>query len=62
MKRKHKIDIAELMRGAEMTQTGWPKKQTEIQEDFTWGIGPEALYQMTRTMYKTELDKIPIKT
>ena len=42
-KRKHKIDIAEVIRGAEMTQTGW-QKQTEIQEDFIWGIEPEALY------------------
>ena len=25
-KRKHKIDIAEVIRGAEMTQTGWQNK------------------------------------
>ena len=25
-KRKHKIDTAELIRGAEMTQTAWPEK------------------------------------
>ena len=60
-KRKHKMDITELIRGAEMTQTGWSGKETEIQEDFIWGIGPEALYQMTRAEYKTEPDKIAVK-
>ena len=43
-----------------MTQTGWPEKQTEV-ENCIWGIGPEAMYQMTRAEYKTEQDKIPIK-
>ena len=38
-----------------MTQTGWWQKQTEIQEDFTRGIGSEALYQPE---YETEPDKI----
>ena len=28
-KRKHKMDITELIRGAEMTQTGWSGKETE---------------------------------
>ena len=60
-KRKHKMDITELIRGAEITQTGWSAKEAEIQEDFIWGIGPEALYQMTRAEYKTEPDKIAIK-
>ena len=60
-KRKHKMDITELKRGAEMTQTGWAGKEAEIQEDFIWGIGPEALYQMTRAEYKTEPDRIAVK-
>ena len=60
-KRKHKMDIAELIRGAEITQTGWSRKEAEIQEDFIWGIGPEALYQMTRAEYKREPDKIAVK-
>ena len=60
-KRKHKIDITELIRGAEMTRTGWAGKETEIQEDFIWGIGPEALYQMTRAEDKTEPDKMAVK-
>ena len=60
-KRKHKMDITELIRGAEMTQTGWTGKEAEIQEDFIWGIGPEALYQMTRAEYKTEPDRIAVK-
>ena len=61
IKRKHKMDITELIRGVEITQTGWFGKEAEIQEDFTWGIGPEALYQMTRAEYKTEPDKIAAK-
>ena len=56
-KRKLKMDITELIRGAKITQTGWSGKEAEIQEDFIWGIGPEALYQKTRAEYKTEPDK-----
>ena len=47
--------------GADMTQNGWTAKENEIQEDFIWGIGPEALYQMTRAEYKTEPDKVKMK-
>ena len=60
-KRKYKMDIAELIRGAEMTQADWATNGNQIQDDFVWGIGPEALYQMTRAEYKTEPDKIAIK-
>ena len=60
-KRKHKMDITELIRGAGMTQTGWAGKEAEIQEDFIWGIGPEAFYQMTRAEYKTEPDRIAVE-
>ena len=59
-KRKYKIDISELIRGEEMTHTDWAKK-SQIQDDFLWGIGPEALYQMTRAESKSEPDKIAIK-
>ena len=55
------MDISELLRGAEMTQTGWSGKETDIQEDFIWGIGPEALYQMPSAEYKTEPDTIAVK-
>ena len=34
-KRKHKMVTTELIRGAEITQTGRSEKETEIQEDFT---------------------------
>ena len=47
-KRKNKMDIAELIRGEKMTQTDGATKENQIQDDFVWGIGPEALYQMTR--------------
>ena len=60
-KRKYKMDIAELIRGEEMTKADWAAKESQIQDDFVWGIGPEALYQMTRAEYKTEPDKIAIK-
>ena len=36
-KRKHKIDITELIRGVEMTQNDWTGKEAEIQEDFIFG-------------------------
>ena len=55
------MDITELIRGAEMTQNSWTGKEAEIQEDFIWGVGPEALYQMTRAEYKTEPDNIAVK-
>ena len=60
-KRKYEMDIAELIRGEEMTQADWTTKEHQIQDDFVWGIGPEPLYQMTRAEYKTEPDKIEIK-
>ena len=42
-KRKHKLDIAELIRRVEITQNGWSGKEAEIEEDFIWGIGPRSL-------------------
>ena len=58
-KREHKIDIAPLLKGEEITDTRWTGKEQAIQEDFIWG--PEALYQITRAEYKTEPDSIKIK-
>ena len=43
-KREHKIDIALLIKGEEITQNGWTAKKQAIQEDFIWEVGPEALY------------------
>ena len=60
-KRKYKMDIAELIRGEDLTQTDWATKENQVQDNFIWGIGPEALYQMTRAEYKTEPEKIAIK-
>ena len=39
----------------------WTTKENQIQDDFKRGIGPEALYQMTRAEYKTDPDRIAIK-
>ena len=51
------MDITELIWGAELTH-----KKAKIPEDFIWGIGLEALYQITRAAEcKTEPDKIAVK-
>ena len=55
------MDIAPLLKGENMTDSGWPGKEQAIQEDFLWGVGPEALYQITRAEYKTEPDSIKVK-
>ena len=44
-----------------MTRSDWATNESQIQEDFIRGIGPEALYQMARAEYKTEPDKTAIK-
>ena len=60
-KREHKIDITPLIKGEDVTETGWTGKEEAIQEDFIWGVGPEALYQITRAEYKTDPDSIKTK-
>ena len=60
-KREQKIDIAPLLKGEEITESGRTRKEQAIQEDFLWGVGPEALYQITRAEYKTEPDSIKVK-
>ena len=46
------------MKGEEITN--WSGKKQTVLEDFIWGVGPEALYQITRAEYKTEPDSIKI--
>ena len=60
-KREHKMDIAPLLKGENMTDPGWSGKEQAIQEDFLWGVGPEALFQITSAEYKTEPDSIKVK-
>ena len=60
-KREHKIDIIPLLKGEDITDSGWGAKEQAIQEDFIWGVGPEALFQITRAEYKTDPDSIKIK-
>ena len=60
-KREHKIDITPLLKGEDNTDTEWTPKVTAVQEDFIWGVGPEALYQITRAQYKTDPDSLKIK-
>ena len=55
------MDITPLVKGENMTDSGWSAKEQAIQEDFLWGVGPEALYQITRAEYKTEPDSIKVK-
>ena len=57
-KREHKINIAPLLKGEDVTDTRCTGREQLIQEDFIWGVGPEALYQITRAEYKTEPDRI----
>ena len=59
-KREHKIDITPLLKGEEITDCGWAGKEQAIQ-DFIWGVGPEALFQITRAEYKTYPDSIKNK-
>ena len=59
-KREHKIDIAPLLKGEDVIETGWTGKEQTVQ-DFLWGVGPEALYQITRAEYKTEPKSIKVK-
>ena len=58
---KHKIDITPLLKGENITDSSWAGKEQAIQEEFIWGVGPEALYQITRAEYKTEPDSIKVK-
>ena len=44
-----------MIKGEEVTQTGWTEKEQAIEEDFIWGVEAEALYQITRAEYKMEL-------
>ena len=60
-KREHKIDITPLLKGENITDANWNGKEQAVQEDFIWGVGPEALYQITRAEYKTEPDSIKVK-
>ena len=60
-KREHKIDITPLLKGEDISDSGWGAKEQAIQEDFIWGVGPEALFQITRAEYKTDMDSIKIK-
>ena len=55
------MDITPLTKGEAMTDSSWPGVEKEVQEDFIWGLGPEALYQITRAEYKTDPDKIQFK-
>ena len=62
-KREHKIDITPLMKGEGITETGWTaEKEVKIQEDSIWGVGPEALYHITRPIIKRNRTTSKLKT
>ena len=42
-KREHKRDITPLIKGENVTETQLTGKEKLIQENFVWGVGPEAL-------------------
>ena len=50
-----------MLKGEEITDTNWAGKEQATQEDFLCGVGPEALYQITRAEYKKEPDSIKVK-
>ena len=54
------MDKTESLRGTEITRNCSSEKGGEIQKKFKWGIGPEALYQTTRTEYETVPDGIAV--
>ena len=60
-KREHKIDFTPLLKGEYITDSGWGVKEQTIQEDFIWGVGTEALFQINRAEYKTDPDSIKLK-
>ena len=60
-KNEHKIDIVPLLKGEKITDADCNGKEQAVQEDFIWGVGPEALYQLTRAEYKMEPDSIKVK-
>ena len=52
-KPEHKFDVAPLLK-AFFTESGWTEEEAIDQEDFIWGVGPEALYQLTITKQSTK--------
>ena len=58
---EHKFDITPLLKKEDITDTNWTTKEAAVQEDFIWGVGPEALYQITRAEYRTDPDSIKTK-
>ena len=40
-KREHKTELAPLLKGEDVIDTGWTGKEKIIQEDFLWGVGPD---------------------
>ena len=53
-KREHKVDITPLLRGEDITNSGWAGKKQAKQEDFICGVEPEVLVQIIRAEYKTD--------
>ena len=51
----------EVLKGEDITDSGRTGKETTVQEDFLWLVGPEALHQITRAEYKAEPDSINLK-
>ena len=60
-KRELNINITPLLKGEEITDSGWARKEQAIREEFIWGVGPEALFQITRAEYNTHPDSMKIK-
>ena len=53
-KNRHRTTTDRRKSGWTITDSGWTGKEAAIQEEFIWGVRPEALYQIFRAEYKTE--------
>ena len=51
-KGERKIDITPFLKGEDITDNTWTGKETAVQHDFIWGVGPEALFQINRAELK----------
>ena len=57
-KREDQMDVLELLKGNEMTQTCCTGKGTKFQNDFVWELGPEAISYRTGAGYRRNPDEI----
>ena len=60
-KREHRIDISQLLKGEDVTESGWTGKEQLIQEEKISSGEWDLKHYIPRTVYKTEPYSIKIK-